>query len=337
MMLMVFALSMLVSWALAAWICRGGFERWYDAPGARSLHAVPVPRIGGVAIWAGVIVGLLAAKQVGVVSLITPSLLLAAILLAAVALADDRFTTPVWLRLGCQCAAAILAVVVAGLYVQMPMWPPLLWMTLGVLVFLWGINLYNFMDGMDGFAGGMAVFGFGGLAALGWLAGDVAFATVNAILVCTHVGFLFLNFPPARLFMGDIGSTLAGFAMVACGIAGWQRGLYPVWVPLVLFSPFWLDATVTLLGRLFRGEAVWQAHRQHHYQRWVLAGFSHRRVVLVEYGLMVFCLMLVMSWNLGNNRYNEGVVLGLWATVSAGVLFWSRRELTWRSAQGNPT
>lgn len=318
--------SVLASWLLAAWICRRGFDQWHDQPSDRSLHAVPVPRLGGVAIWFGVVVGLLMASPLLDGGLISPELLASAALLAVVALLDDRFSTPVWLRLGCQGLAAWLVAMPLGLHFQLPFWPAV-WPVLGVFVFLWGINLYNFMDGMDGFAAGMAVFGFGGLSWLGWWHGDMSFAMLNAVLVCAHLGFLFLNFPPARLFMGDMGSTLDGFAMVACGIAGWQRGLYPIWVPVVLFSPFWLDATVTLVKRACRGEAVWRAHRQHHYQRWVLAGFSHRRVLLVEYLLMACCLGLVMSWNLGNNRYNEGVVLGLWAAASVSALMVSDRVL----------
>jgi UDP-N-acetylmuramyl pentapeptide phosphotransferase/UDP-N-acetylglucosamine-1-phosphate transferase len=155
------------------------------------------------------------------------------------------------------------------------------------LFILWMINLYNFMDGMDGFAGGMAVIGFTTLAWLG--RADAGFAAVNLTIAAASAGFLAYNFPPARLFLGDTGSTALGFLAAACSLWGSAAGLFPFWAALWVFSPFIVDATVTLLRRLMRGERVWEAHRSHYYQRLVLLGWGHRRTVLAEYVLMLAC------------------------------------------------
>ena len=167
--------------------------------------------------------------------------------------------------------------------------PLLFWAVRGFtgLFVLWMINLYNFMDGMDGFAGGMAVIGFTTLAWLG--RADTEFAAVCMTIAAACAGFLVYNFPPARLFLGDTGSTALGFLAAACSLWGSQAGLFPFWAALWVFSPFIVDATVTLLRRLVRGERVWEAHRSHYYQRLVLLGWGHRRTVLAEYALMLAC------------------------------------------------
>jgi UDP-N-acetylmuramyl pentapeptide phosphotransferase/UDP-N-acetylglucosamine-1-phosphate transferase len=152
-----------------------------------------------------------------------------------------------------------------------------------VLALGWMTNLYNFMDGSNGLAGGQALFGF---AALGWAAGDTPLAWTAWACVGAASGFLIFNFDPARVFMGDAGSIVLGFLAGALGLAGWQQGLWPLWFPLLAFSPFVVDATVTLLRRGLRGEKVWQAHREHYYQRLVRMGWSHRRTALAEYALM---------------------------------------------------
>ena len=167
-------------------------------------------------------------------------------------------------------------------------WPfptPVAWL-LTVFYVVWMINLYNFMDGMDGFAGGMAVFGFGALAVLGWQGGDPAFALAAAGIAAAAAGFLTSNFPPARIFLGDLGSSTLGLLAAALSLWGASAGLFPLWVAWLAFSPFIVDATWTLVRRMLRGERIWEAHRSHHYQRLVLAGWGHRKTVLRAYALM---------------------------------------------------
>jgi UDP-N-acetylmuramyl pentapeptide phosphotransferase/UDP-N-acetylglucosamine-1-phosphate transferase len=176
------------------------------------------------------------------------------------------------------------------------------------------VNLYNFMDGMDGFAGGMAVFGFGAMAVLGWQGGDAGFALANAAIAAAAAGFLLFNFPPARIFLGDVGSATLGLLAAALSLLGSQRGLFPLWVAWLAFSPFIVDATWTLLRRLVRGERVWQAHRSHHYQRLVLAGWSHRRTVSLSYVLMAACAATAVAGQ-GMNAGDQLRLLAAWAII----------------------
>src|SRR5262249_27888994 len=101
--------------------------------------------------------------------------------------------------------------------------------------------------------------------------------------------FLLLNFHPARVFMGDVGSIPLGFLAAALGLAGWHGDLWPLWFPLLVFGPFVGDATLTLLRRLARREPVWKAHRSHYYQRLVLMGMSHGRMAAFGYVAMAAC------------------------------------------------
>ena len=268
-----------------------------DHPNERSLHEQPTPRTGGIGIVLGVAIGWLIVAMGTRLDMPRELNWLsgAAVLIAFVSFLDDRRHLAVRFRLGVHLLVAVLLVVgglelqtvpFAGVAIDLP-WGIAELVT--VLLVVWMTNLYNFMDGMDGFAGGMAVFGFGTLSLLGGLAQAPVFAGLNLIVAAAAGGFLILNFPPARIFMGDTGSTTLGF--LAAGIALWgeNAGIVPLWVSMILFLPFVADATVTLIRRLLQGDRVWQAHRTHFYQRLVQAGWSHRRTVLVEYGLMAIC------------------------------------------------
>jgi UDP-N-acetylmuramyl pentapeptide phosphotransferase/UDP-N-acetylglucosamine-1-phosphate transferase len=320
--------SFTLSAVMSAWFACRRYAPWLDEPGERSLHARPVPRLGGVAIGCGVLLGAYLSWSTWRV-LFDPYLIAGAALLWCVALLDDFRSLGQMPRLFCQLLAAVLAVFGANLFLQWE-FAAAIWPCLGVLILLWGINLYNFMDGMDGFAGGMALIGFGALGLVGWQQGDMAFAMLCGLLVAACTGFLLLNLPPARLFMGDSGSTLLGYAMVTFSILGWKRSLYPVWMPLILFSPFWLDASITLLKRMLRREKIWQAHRQHYYQRWVLAGFSHRRVVLCEYVLMLICALIALGWHAWGSGRETVIPVAMVIGVYCVLLFVSEKVLVMR-------
>jgi UDP-N-acetylmuramyl pentapeptide phosphotransferase/UDP-N-acetylglucosamine-1-phosphate transferase len=146
------------------------------------------------------------------------------------------------------------------------------------LAILWMTNLYNFMDGMDGLAASMAVFGFGTYAALGWRAGDAPFAATCLATAGAAAGFLLHNRPPARIFMGDLGAVVLGFLAAAYTLHAVRAGLFPLWLGALVFAPFIADATATLARRAWRREAVWRAHRTHLYQRAALA-FGTRRTL----------------------------------------------------------
>ncbi len=310
--------TFLVSAILCRWIIRQKQEAWLDKPNERSLHTIPVPRLGGAAIWGGAAIGAIIAWPL-LNNILSFYCVTAAILLLLVALIDDRTALPPAVRLLAQFMAALMAVFGAGLYVS---WGAVVWLWpwIGILVVLWGINLYNFMDGMDGFAGAMAAIGFATLAVLGFLQGNISFSYLNGILVAASAGFLCFNFPPARIFMGDSGSTVIGFLMVAVSIIGWKEGLYPFWSPLVIFSPFWVDATATLIKRLCKGERVWLPHRQHFYQRLVLAGYSHRQVTMSYGFIMLLCSLSAITWQSYSEVYNEATTPLIWTLFYSLVL-----------------
>ena len=266
-----------------------------DRPNARSLHVKPTPRGGGGGVLAGIAGGWLAATLVGY-ALPQAGWIVAGLgILALVSLLDDRYGLAAGWRFASHLVASVL-VVLAGLGLTVLVMPGLavgLPVSVGVVLTLlgvgWCINLFNFMDGMDGLAAGMAVIGFGALATLGVLAGHADFALAALAVSAAAAGFLCFNFPPARIFLGDVGSVPLGFLMAVFMLWLQTDDIAPLWVGLLAFAPFVLDASVTLLRRLWRREAVWQAHRSHYYQRATLATGSHRRVLLISYGLMAGC------------------------------------------------
>ncbi len=252
-----------------------------DKPNERSLHVVPVPRTGGIAIIAGIVAAAAWLRA-------DPGLLVPAVGLAMVSYFDDRHALPAAVRL-------VMHLLAAGIF---------LWLAAGssgavllvvlLLAIAWITNLYNFMDGSDGLAGGMAVIGFGTYGLAAWLGGNLGFELLAWSIAAAAAGFLIFNFPPAKIFMGDVGSIPLGFLAGAFGVAGWQQGLWPLWFPLVVFAPFIVDASTTLVRRILRGERVWEAHRQHYYQRLILSGWSHRKTAIWEYALMLVCAALAL-------------------------------------------
>jgi UDP-N-acetylmuramyl pentapeptide phosphotransferase/UDP-N-acetylglucosamine-1-phosphate transferase len=168
----------------------------------------------------------------------------------------------------------------------------------GTLAVVWMTNLYNFMDGSDGLAGGMAAIGFGALALAAWLGDAPGLAAFCAAIAAAALAFLRFNFPPAQVFMGDAGSIPLGFMAATLGILGAQQNIWPGLFPLLVFSPFIVDASVTLARRGLRGEKIWQAHRSHYYQRVVLLGASHRQLALAAYALMLAMAALAFALRL---------------------------------------
>jgi len=292
-----------------------------DHPNERSLHSRPTPRTGGVAIFVALSVAVgLWSLGAGLASSQLYGLGAGAGLVAALSFLDDRKGLPVRVRLpGHLVAAALL--VIGGLFLpgfSLPglawYWPEWLGILFSLLFLVWMINLYNFMDGMDGFAAGMAVIGFGTFAVLGYLASNQLFLALNLIVVSAAAGFLWFNYPPARIFMGDTGSSLLGLLAGGLSIWGAREGVFPFWVALLVFSPFIVDATVTLLRRLSRGERVWQAHKSHYYQRLVQSGWGHKKTVLYEYVLMLACgLSALLAQHL--NYQGQVALILFWCLV----------------------
>jgi UDP-N-acetylmuramyl pentapeptide phosphotransferase/UDP-N-acetylglucosamine-1-phosphate transferase len=185
---------------------------------------------------------------------------------------------------------------------------------LAVVGIVWAANLFNFMDGADGLAGGMAAIGFAALAIAAAQGGYKDLAVLCAAIASAAVGFLAFNFPPARVFLGDAGSIPIGFLAGAMGLHGAVSGIWPWWFPLLVFSPFVVDATLTVLRRAARGERFWVAHRTHAYQRLVLAGWSHRRLALAAYGVMAAASASALAAR-GGGAMVQCAILFVWAAI----------------------
>jgi UDP-N-acetylmuramyl pentapeptide phosphotransferase/UDP-N-acetylglucosamine-1-phosphate transferase len=287
-----------------------------DIPNDRSLHARPVPRTGGV--------GLMLAATVTVLVFSAPprSIIIPAVLLAGIFLVDDVRSLPVLPRFLAQFAAAIAFLAASG---------PYAWWLLPVLALgiVWSVNLYNFMDGSNGLAGGMTVIGFATYAVAAVAADDHQLALLSAAIAGAAAGFLVWNFDPARIFLGDAGSIPLGFMAAAIGVLGWQRGLWPFWFPGLVFSVFIVDSGLTLAKRLIHRENPFQAHRSHYYQRLIRMGWSHRRLALGAYAFMTATAVTALI--LRDAFFAMSLVgLALWAAIFAALALAIDRR--WRAS-----
>lgn len=288
----------------------------HDQPNERSLHQQPVPRIGGLGI-AGGITGALIATGTGQF----PELWVSAAVLAFLSWFDDLRGLPIGPRLAAHFAAATLTALALGL----TGWE----LAIAILLWVWITNLFNFMDGADGLAGGMAVIGFAALAWGAHFQGDGRLALACLVVAMATAGFLPFNFPPARLFMGDAGSIPLGFLAAGLGLAGWRSGTWPAAFPLLIFSPFIADATSTLARRAWAREKPWQAHRDHYYQRLVRLGWSHRQLAMAEYALMA--TSSGSAWVLLARPDATTWILGIWS-IAYLVLAWLIDNI-WRRSE----
>ncbi len=302
-------------------------------PNERTLHSKPTPQTGGLAIIVSVVVALLVAASV--LALGQPSkpllpkgmasgslwIVMSMLLVFAVSFIDDCIGLPASLRLGVQAAAAFIIIGGVGLKISsisLPEGPSvqlgLATIPVSALFLIWMANLYNFMDGMDGFAGGMTLIGFSFLAYFGWEAHFPVMLIIATFVAMGALGFLVYNFPPARIFMGDAGSITVGFLAGTLVLLGVRDRIFELWVPLIIFSPFIVDATVTLMRRALRLERVWEAHREHYYQRLVLSGWSHRSTVFAEYGVMLLCGALAVLYHHSTEKWRL-IILGGWVIM----------------------
>ncbi len=316
-------IAVLLTW----WFCSPAASlKILDHPAERSRHGRSVPRTGGLTIYGGIFYGFLLCRFfLGWEPRLT-AIGVGATLIAGISFLDDCFELPILFRLLWHFGAAAF-LLVAGLGLKniellgnLFHLPEEISIGISVLFIVWMVNLFNFMDGIDGLAGGMAVFGFGTFAVLGWLAGHELFLTLNIVAALAAGGFLFFNFPPARIFMGDTGATFLGFMAAAFSLWGIQDGLLPIWGAILIFSPFIVDATVTMILRILRYEKVWLAHESHFYQRLIQLQWSHKKTVLWEYLIMLACAVSTV-WAIDKPFLSQGLILTFWTIVYILLVF----------------
>ena len=320
--------------------------RWrlLDHPNERSLHTAPIPRTGGLAVVISLSSGLLLKMLLSLftkgrdfVGTRTSLWVIAMVLmLVVVSLWNDWIELSPAFRFTIHVLAALGLAAGAGLTIDSIPFPvigelPLGWLAIPftTICLVWMTNLYNFMDGMDGFAGGMAVLGFAFLGYLAWAPGQRLITSLSILTAVAVAGFLVFNWPPAKIFLGDVGSILLGFMAGTLSLWGIHQKQFDLWAPVLIFSPFIVDATATLCRRLLRGEKVWRAHRQHYYQRMVLAGWSHRRTVLVEYCLMFSSGIGAIAYTRANETGRLMILVGwlvVYSFLAIGVTMFERRK-----------
>ncbi|MFN0161689.1 MAG: glycosyl transferase [Burkholderiales bacterium] len=313
------ALAFLVGLAGTWVIVRSGWRWAVDLPNERSLHVQPTPRMGGLALLAGVAAGLASAAMAEFALPLQAFGL--AVVLAGVSLADDRAGLPIVLRLAAHMLAAGL--IAAWLLGEAAPWWQMLPAVLAIAAFT---NFFNFMDGANGLAGGMAAAGFStyGVASMSTAPGFAAACFSIAAAACA---FLVFNLR-GRIFMGDSGSVPLGFLAGALGLEGVLAGRWPAWFPFVVFAPFVVDATLTLVRRMLRREPFWQAHREHYYQRLVRSGFSHARLAALEYALMAVCAGGALAARAAAAPVRNAILATIGVLLAAAVLAVDRR---WRA------
>jgi len=284
-----------------------------DIPNERSSHTVPTPSGGGLAIagaWLAICLGLI---ELGLVDQnIALSIGPPAILIAAIGFADDQLTLSTSLRLAIQCAGVIWFL----LYLDAPLFVGISWLdnlpifsyVISGFALIWLINLFNFMDGIDGVAASEAIFLALGMTLITFISvskNPLELASIALAGAC--LGFLAWNWPPAKIFMGDAGSSFLGFVLGAIALAISSEYAISVWPWVILFGVFLVDATVTLLRRCFSGQRWYEAHRSHAYQRLARRWDSHRKVTLSVVGINVCWLLPMALWAAARPDYGAAI------------------------------
>lgn len=288
-----------------------GLRRWaeqrriLDLPNDRSSHTRPTPRGGGLAIV------VLSLTGWGLYVWLHPqpvwqpwtAYALGAVLIAAIGGWDDLYSLPNRVRFAAHLLAAVIAVWGCGSWSHVVL-PGVGDVPLGlvgapvtVLWIVWLTNAYNFMDGIDGIAGGQAVVAGFGWAALGWLSGQPMCGILGLLLAASSLGFLGHNWAPARIFMGDVGSTFLGYSFAVLPVIAARDDPRLALAGILFVWPFIFDTTFTLLRRARRHENIFAAHRSHLYQRLIITGHSHRGVSLLYIVGGVLGVLLALAWS----------------------------------------
>ena len=273
-----------------------------DYPNERSSHFDPTPRGGGIAVTISILLAWIALHKVGLVASSFVSIALGTSLLAFVSWIDDLRGLSPGMRLVAQGAAVTIGILVLpSTRSALEAWlGSTLFFVAAGLVWVWWINLFNFMDGIDGLAVSEAAAICSGLLlfALVGDGADPAAALLAAGIIGAAIGFLVWNWSPARIFLGDVGSVplgyLSGFLLLDLA----SRGRWKIVLILPLY--FLADATITLLRRLLAGERVWEPHRQHFYQQAVRNGLPHSAVV--KRVIAANLLLIGCGWAAENGR-----------------------------------
>jgi len=257
-------------------------------PGERQSHQVATPTGGGLGLIFSLIVSSVGIQYFQPLPAFWWLFLMPGVVVLAVAgWFDDRRHVSSWLRLLVQLVVSLwlLGFMDSQYSVSHIMFAGI------IVAMIWLMNLYNFMDGSDGMAGFQGIFA-GLVMAFLFLAGEQpAIALLSLTLAAVCAGFLPLNFPRARIFMGDVASVPLGFIFASLAVYGWHTGAISLILSILIMSVFVVDATLTLIARVFAGERWYTAHNQHVYQRLIARGWSHGRVLILYQSINVILVL----------------------------------------------
>lgn len=328
-LLTAFLIALLLTRAALAYAHRRGM---LDQPGQRRSHQQATPRGGGIGLVVAMLVcqpavfwSFAPAWPVGVMLSLDGALLLVAL----AGWMDDHRSLPIWPRLGAQ-VLAVGGFSVALLGVGMSWW----WLPLLLGGGIWSVNLHNFMDGIDGILAQQALFVAAGLGCLAWGASLPTLALLAAALFAATLGFWYYNRPPARIFMGDVGSGSLGLLIFAFSAMLWQRQPSLLWPALILSSAFITDASMTLLTRMLGRRRWYAAHREHLYQWLVRSGMSHAATdrAYLAWNLLIAAPFAWLAWS--HLRLAFPVTIFFYLAAAATWLALKRRCLRRHSAEG---
>lgn len=302
---------------------------WLDIPNERSSHDRPVPRVGGLSIVLAVLSGVL------VLALLLPqpvpwfwTLFVSGTMIVVVGLLDDFFDVRKRIRLTVHLLAAVVIVLYIGARLEI-VFPKALEvsglpaMALIVLYVVWNINSYNFMDGIDGLAGGHAMLVGLVMGGIAWTRGNPELAFVYLLISAASIGFLKLNWHPAKIFMGDLCSGFLGVTLAVTSLWGKLTETVPLTSFLIMMAYFYTDSSWTTFRRMIGGERFTQPHRDFAFQHAIRAGHSHARVTSTILLVELFWLtpLAVLSVVLGDNR-SIPVLLIAYLPIFIGVFWW---------------
>ena len=318
------------------------FRRWsvqrnlLDVPNDRSSHTIPTPRGGGLVI---AILGLVGYVIVASVfdAPFSRGYFVGAILISVVSWLDDLYSLPFWSRLLVHFTAAIALVADLGYWTELAIPLTATDIPLGtyfgalvtVLWVVWFINAYNFMDGVDGIAALQAIVAFAAWALLGYLFDQQGLMLFASLLACVSAGFLLHNWHPARIFMGDVGSAFLGFTLASLPLLAVPQSpmgntaILPGAAALILW-PFVFDTFVTLIKRAFRKQKVWEAHREHIYQKMVIDGMKHSEVTLI-YGAAAATLSFTVVMALAFSGIYAILAISSFVIATALMIYFGSR------------
>ncbi|MGE0251255.1 MAG: glycosyltransferase family 4 protein [Dongiaceae bacterium] len=299
--------------ALASYLTTRFIRLWLisasilDHPNERSLHEAPMPRGGGFAFMFVLSLTVFLLALMGQFGVKAVQFIILALGMAGVGWLDDRSGLSIRTRLAAQALFTLIALLQA--------WPlqgeGAIWFLPALIMWLWFINLYNFMDGLDGLAAAQAIaIGLG----VYWLTGDQLAFLLTAVVA----GFALWNFPPAKIFMGDAGSLALGFLLGGLLLQTAAQGYIAAAIILPMY--FLADATLTLILRLLHGEKFWQSHRSHFYQRAVTGGLTHRQVLLPF--LLLQAVLVLLAVLLSVSHPVLSVIVAGVLTLSLLGYFW---------------